>query len=136
MVTERGDATRAAVERYLDALNAHDVDGIVAAVAPDFVNEHTSALAVSRRGRDEYRAALPAFLAHFDGVRYDVEDLLVDGSRAAVAYRMTAGWVDDAGARHPIVIRGMFRFQVVDGLVSHRTDYWDGTEFTRQTTPA
>lgn len=124
--------TAAAVTRYIAALNAGDVEAAAAAVSEDFHNEHTAALGNSLRGRDAYRQRLPHFLARFTGLHYDVEDLLVDGDRAAVAYTMTCKWLDDAGVPHPVTIRGMFRFRVVDGLIAHRVDYWDSAEFQRQ----
>ena len=120
-------ATRAAVERYVAALNGHDADAIAAAVTDDFVNEHTSAHGVSRLGRAAYRDALDGFLARFRDLHYEVEDTLVDGNRAAVAYRLTA--VVDG---RPLSIRGVFRLRVRDGLVAHRVDYWDGAEAARQ----
>ena len=125
-------ATRSAVERYLAALNAHDPDAVAACVTADFVNEHTSARGTSRTGRDAYRAALPGFLERFAHLHYALEDVIVDGDRAAVAYRMTCEWRDDDGRSHPVSLRGMFRFRVVDGLIAHRVDYWDGSEFERQ----
>jgi steroid delta-isomerase-like uncharacterized protein len=124
--------TRAIVDRYLTALNAHDVDAITACVAPDFVNEHTSTLGTTRVGRDEYRVALPSFLRQFADLHYEAEDVIVDGDRAAVAYRMTAQWTDDGGAPHAIAIRGVFRFFVADGLIARRVDYWDSADFQRQ----
>ncbi|HEY1279964.1 MAG TPA: nuclear transport factor 2 family protein [Acidimicrobiales bacterium] len=124
--------TRSAVERYLSALNEHDADAVAACVTADFVNEHTSARGTSRAGRDAYRAALPVFLDRFADLHYAAEDLLVDGDRAAVAYRMTCQWRDDDGRSHPVSLRGMFRFRVVDGLIAHRVDYWDGSDFERQ----
>jgi steroid delta-isomerase-like uncharacterized protein len=124
--------TRSAVERYLSALNEHDADAVAAGVTADFVNEHTSARGTSRVGRDAYRAALPAFLDRFADLHYAVEDVLVDGDRAAVAYRMTCQWRDDDGHPHPVSLRGMFRFRVADGLIAHRVDYWDGADFERQ----
>jgi steroid delta-isomerase-like uncharacterized protein len=120
-------ATLDAVRRYLAALNAHDADAVAAAVTEDFVNEHTSARGVSRTGRAAYRQALDGFLEQFADLRYEVEDTLVDGDRAAVAYTMTAA-VDG----RLIAIRGVFRFRVRAGLVAHRVDYWDGAEFARQ----
>jgi predicted ester cyclase len=131
--------TRAAVEAYLDALNAGDPDRIASTVTDDFENEHTSTLGHGLRGRAAYRERLPGFLAQFAGLHYDVEDFLVDGDRAAVAYRMTFRWRDDGrddSVEHPVSIRGMFRFRVADGLVAHRVDYWDSADFQRQTTPA
>ena len=128
------DSTRHAITRYVDALNAHDPDRIAACVTDDFHNEHTSAAGVSGRGRDVYRQRLDGFLSQFTDLRYDVEDLIVDGDRAAAPYTMRCTWLDDAGGGHPVVLRGMFRFVVRDGLIAHRVDYWDGADFRRQTT--
>jgi ketosteroid isomerase-like protein len=127
--------TRAAVERFLAALNAGDPDRIAACVTDDFHNEHTSTLGTSLRGRAAYRERLPGFLGQFAGLRYDVEDLLVDGDRAAVAYRMSCRWIDPddpAAPPRPVTIRGVFRFRVSGGLIAHRVDYWDSGEFRRQ----
>ncbi len=120
-------ATTAAVERYLAALNAHDADAAAAAVTEDFVNEHTSVRGASVTGRAAYRERLDGFLAGFPDLRYEVEDLLVDGARAAVPYSMTMT-VDG----RPVRLRGIFRFTVRDGLIAHRVDYWDGEDFRRQ----
>jgi steroid delta-isomerase-like uncharacterized protein len=122
----------AVVHRYLDGLNAGDPDAVAACVTDDFVNEHTSALGTSLQGRDAYRQRLPQFLARFEALRYDVEDLLRDGDRVATRYRMTFRWLDDEGAGHPVVIRGTFWFRLRDGLIAHRIDYWDGADFQRQ----
>lgn len=119
--------TRETISRYLDALNAHDADAAASCVAPDFWNEHTSALGTSVRGRDAYRARLPEFLSRFRELRYEPEDWIVDGDRAAVPYRMTCSYDG-----RPVTIRGVFRFRVRDGLIVHRVDYWDGNEFMRQ----
>ncbi|MCG5217613.1 nuclear transport factor 2 family protein [Streptosporangium sp. KLBMP 9127] len=119
--------TRQAVERYIAALNRHSPEEIAACVTPGFHNEHTSAAGVSLHGRDAYRERLGNFLTEFTDLSYEIEDLLVDGDRAAVPYRMTFRY---GGA--PVTIRGMFRFRVADGLVAHRVDYWDGAEFERQ----
>ncbi|MEV4186184.1 nuclear transport factor 2 family protein [Streptosporangium canum] len=123
-----GELTRQAVERYVEALNRHDPGEIAACVTPGFHNEHTSEAGVSLRGRDAYRERLKVFLSEFAGLRYEIEDLIVDGLRAAVPYRMSFTY-----RGRPVVIRGMFRFEVADGLIAHRVDYWDGAEFTRQT---
>lgn len=128
-------STREVVLAYLEAINAGDVERAADLVAEDFFNEHTSSLGSSLRGRDAYRERLPRFLAQFTNLRYEVEDLIEDGDRAAVPYTMTFDWTGDDGAVHPVTIRGMFRFRVAGGRIAHRVDYWDGTEFQRQTTP-
>jgi len=125
-------ATHVAVTRYLDALNRGDPDSIAACVTEDFHNEHTSTLGHSRHGRAAYRERLPGFLAEFAGLRYTVEDTIVEGDRAAVAYTMTCSWKGGTAEGRPVSIRGVFRFRVADGLIAHRVDYWDSAEFTRQ----
>jgi steroid delta-isomerase-like uncharacterized protein len=126
-----GSSTRAAVLAYLEALNAHDPDRIASCVTEDFVNEHTSTMGHSRSGRAQYRTALHAFLAEFDQLHYDVEDLIVEGERAAAAYRMSFRMVSAGGA--PVNVRGVFRFRVgTDGLIAHRVDYWDSGEVRKQ----
>lgn len=123
--------TRAAVLGYLDALNSHDPDRIAACVSEDFVNEHTSAMGHSRFGRAEYRAALTGFLADFQQLHYDVEDVIVEDERAAVAYRLSFLMTSAGGA--PVSVRGVFRFRVdADGRIAHRVDYWDSAEVRRQ----
>ena len=115
------------IERYLDALNGGDPDRIAACVSEDFFNEHTSALGHSRRGRASYRERLPSFLEEFAGLHYDVEEMIIDGERSAVAYTMTCTY---RGA--PVSVRGVFRLRVEDGLIAHRVDYWDSAVFLRQ----
>ena len=117
------------VRSYLGAIATGEPDAIAAHVSEDFWNEHTSALGSSSRGRAEYLARLPGFLGEFPGLCYDVEDIVAEGERVVVAYTMRADW----RGRRPIAIRGVFRFRVVEGLIVHRADYWDGTEFLRQT---
>jgi steroid delta-isomerase-like uncharacterized protein len=119
--------TRAVVERYLAALNAGDADEVAACVTEDFHNEHTSATARSLTGRTAYRERLGGFLAEFENLHYDVEELLVDDDRAAVGYVMTFR----IGGK-PVRVRGMFWFRVEEGLIAHRRDYWDGTTVKQQ----
>jgi steroid delta-isomerase-like uncharacterized protein len=119
------------VARYLDALNSGDPDRIAACVTEDFFNEHTSALGHSRHGRDAYRERLPSFLAEFAGLHYEVEDTVVEGERAAVAYTMSCRYQGS-----PVSVRGVFRFRVKDGLIAHRVDYWDSAAFMAQVSSA
>lgn len=125
-------STGEVVTAYLEALSAGDVDAAVALVAEDFHNEHTSSLGNSLRGRDAYRTRLPQFLSQFTELHYELEDLIVDGERAAAPYTMTFRWTAEDGSQVPVTIRGIFRFRVLDGHIAHRVDYWDGADFQRQ----
>jgi ketosteroid isomerase-like protein len=120
--------TTAAVARsYVESFASGDPDTVAAHVTDDFVNEHTAALGSGCVGRDEYRSRLPGFLATFAGLRYEIEDVVADGDRAAVSYTMHA--TNDG---HPVTIRGVMRIAVRDGKVARRVDYWDALTFLKQ----
>lgn len=112
---------------YLAAFGERDPAAIAAHVTADFVNEHASALGSGCSGRDEYLRRLPAFLERFPGLTYRAEQVLEDGTAVAIAYRLTA--TDD---EHPVVVRGVMIFEVVNGLIRRRTDYWDSLGYLHQ----
>lgn len=123
------DPSPAAVARsYLASFATRDPEAIAGHVSADFVNEHTAALGSGCVGRDEYRARLPGFLADMVDLRYEPEDVVAEGDRAVVTYTMTARWRGTT----PITVRGAQRLVVREGLVVHRTDYWDSKVFLDQ----
>ena len=93
--------------------------------------------------------ALALFGPDAELVGATVEDLIPDDARSThegrrIRYQdaptvrpMGAGLLLRArrcdGSEFPVSIRGMFRFVVEAGLITHRTDYWDSAEFVRQT---
>ena len=112
---------------YLAAFATGDAAAVVANVTDDFINEHTAALGSGCAGRAEYATRVPGFLASMPGLRYELEDVLADGKRVVAAYTMHAH-VND----RDVAVRGVMRFVVRDGLIAHRTDYWDSLVFQRQ----
>lgn len=109
---------------FVAAFATGDPEAVLSHVADGFVNDHTSALGRGTIGKEAYRDALPGFLAAFPGLRYDVEDLVVEGDQAAVFYVMTADGIE---------LRGVFHLWVEGGLVVRRVDYWDSLTYLRQT---
>ena len=120
-------STSAVARSYLASFAGGDPDAVAALVTDDFVNEHTAALSSGCEGKAEYRRRLPGFLASFAGLRYEIEDLVAQGDRAAAAYTMRATYEG-----HEIEVRGVMRIVVRDGLVAHRIDYYDALGFLRQ----
>jgi ketosteroid isomerase-like protein len=112
---------------YLASFAGGDPERIVAHVTDDFVNEHTAALGSGCVGRTTYAARVPGFLASMPGLRYDVEDVIAEGQRVAAAYTLHA-----VVGERPVAVRGMMRFDVRDGLIARRVDYWDSLVFQRQ----
>ncbi len=114
-------------QAYLAAFATGDPNRVTALVTDDFVNEHTAALGSGCTGKAEYASRVPGFLASMPGLRYDVEDVIADGDRVAIAYvlRTTVN-------EREIAVRGVMRFRVEGDLVAHRTDYWDSLVFKQQ----
>jgi ketosteroid isomerase-like protein len=112
---------------YLASFAGRDPDTIAGHVSEGFVNAHASALGSGCTGRDEYVRRLPGFLERFPGLAYHVERVIADGPHVAVSYRLTATSED-----HPIEVRGVMVFEVGDGLIAERTDYWDSLGYLRQ----
>ncbi|MEO5899133.1 MAG: nuclear transport factor 2 family protein [Ilumatobacteraceae bacterium] len=112
---------------YLAAFGTGDPAAVVALVTEDFVNEHTAALGAGCIGRAEYASRVPGFLASMPGLRYDVESVIAAGPDVAVAYTLHT-YVNGRN----VVVRGMMRFEVRDGLIARRVDYWDSLVYQRQ----
>jgi len=112
---------------YLAAFSTGDPEAVAANVSDDFVNEHTAALGSGCTGIDEYRNRLPGFLASMPGLRYEVEDVVADGSRVVTQYTLHA-----VVNERPIAVRGAMRFDVSDDRITRRVDYWDSLVFQRQ----
>jgi len=112
---------------YLESFATRHADEIAAFVTDDFVNEHTAALGSGCEGIDEYRRRLPSFIESMPALRYDVEDVIVDGDRVVIPYMLRAH-VND----RDIAVRGAMRFDVRDQRIARRVDYWDSLVFQRQ----
>ncbi len=125
---EAANASRIA-RSYLEAFAIGSAEAIADHVSADFVNEHTSALGAGCVGQDAYRQALVGFLNDMVDLRYEIEHLIVEGPEVAAFYTLTARWQGE----HPISVRGVQRLVVADGLITHRTDYWDSAVFLTQT---
>jgi SnoaL-like domain len=150
-----GDPSERVARAYLRALGGDDVEAIVGLVAPDFRNEHLSALGEGSTGRAAYRARLPGFLTAFPERAYRVVDLVAaprgDTAQVVVRYELHAvhhdasrddGARSDEGARRDeggppasraVVVPGMMWLAVSGGLVTSRVDCWDSLTFLRQT---
>ena len=117
----------ALLRRYLDAVNAGDLDAMAAMTGPGFVH-HSGAGDLDidgvRRGLMYYRTAFPDLV-------YDVEEMLVvDGGNAVVA-RWTIrgtheGPFSGSGPTHrTIASPGLSLHRIVDGRIVEDWEYGD-----------
>lgn len=116
-------ATLAAVERFNDTFNRHDVDAVMAAMTDDCVFESTRPAPDGERiaGADAVGAFWTAFFARSPQARFTTEEIFAAGDRCTVRWRYD--WVRDGVAGH---IRGVDVFRVRDGKVAEKLSYVKG----------
>jgi hypothetical protein len=75
-----------------EALNTGDIEATLAVLAPDAEWHESSALpdAGTFRGRDAVREFLEEFLQSWESFHQDVEEVVVEGDRAALMIHLTA----------------------------------------------
>jgi cation diffusion facilitator family transporter len=116
------DTTAAAVDRFNEAFNRHDVDAVMAAMTDDCVFESTSPPDGSRHeGRAAVRAAWDELFAASPTARFDAEEVIVSGDRCVVRWCYT--WVEAGTESH---VRGVDVIRVRDGLVAEKLSYVKG----------
>ena len=119
----RSVETRAIVERFNEAFNRHDVDGIMQCMTHDCVFENTRPAPDGTRiaGHAAVRQFWEEFFARSPQARFDTEELVAADDRCVV--RWVYHWVRDGKAGH---VRGVDLFRVRDGLVAEKLSYVKG----------
>ena len=112
---------RDAVERIREALNAHDVDALVACFAEDYENSWPAHPARGFRGRDQVRRNWEQIFSFVSDFHSDVSNALYDGSIAFTEWAFT-GTRRDGTASH---MRGAIVLGVEKGLVSWTRFYME-----------
>jgi ketosteroid isomerase-like protein len=116
-------ATLAAVERFNQAFNRHDVEGVMAAMTGDCVFENTSPFPNGTRlvGQAAVRGFWERFFQNSPTAVFEAEDIFAAGDRCTVRwiYRKTKDG-------QPWHIRGVDVFRVRDGKVAEKLSYVKG----------
>lgn len=107
------------IERFNDAFNRHDVDGVMALMTEDVVFENTSPPPDGERcvGQAAVRAFWERFFADSPHAVFEAEEMFVAGDRCVVRWRYS--WGDGH-------IRGVDLFRVRDGKVAEKLSYVKG----------
>lgn len=115
--------TIAAVERFNEAFNAHDVDGIMQAMTTDCVFESTNPPPDGMRitGQHAVREYWEKFFHRSPDAHFETEEIFADGERCVVrwVYRKTKD-------QQPWHLRGIDLFRVRDGKIAEKLSYVKG----------
>ena len=119
----RTAATITTIERFNDAFNRHDVDGVMAAMTGDCVFESTAPTDGQRyEGAEAVRAVWEEFFRSSPKAVFEAEELFAAGDRCVV--RWLYRFIDQDG--RPGHVRGIDVFRVRDGKVAEKLSYVKG----------
>jgi ketosteroid isomerase-like protein len=114
---------RAAVQRYRDAVNRHDIDAVVAAFTDDGLIDCTPAPDGERyEGPAEISTLFRNLFDSADDRTFDTEEMIIAGDRAVVRWRHR--WVEPSG--RPGHVRGVDVLRVRDGKIAEKLSYVKG----------
>ena len=118
-------ATLAAVQRFNEVFNRHDVDGIMALMSDDVVFENTFQApdGERREGQAAVRAVWEELFRSGPQAVFETEEIFAAGNRCVV--RWLYRWAADAPGR-PGHVRGVDLFRVHDGKVAEKLSYVKG----------
>lgn len=128
--------TVALIQRYYEAFNAGDSEGMLACVAEDVVHD------VNQGSRRTGKAAFREFTAHMDRCFAEqLENLAVmataDGARAAAEFDVLGTYIETDASLPPAsgqtykLAAGAF-FEVRGGLIARVTTYYNLTAWMKQ----
>lgn len=114
------------VDALLAAVNAHDLEGMVACFAEDYVNETPAHPLRSFRGRDQVRANWTRIFAGAPDIRAGIPRMAVDGDRVWTEWELDGMRVDGSA----LVMRGVVVFVVGDHTFRSARFYLEPVEHT------
>ncbi len=129
-------ATRKLVQRYYDAFNAQDVDGMLDCLSPSFVHD------VSQGERRKGKKKFAEFLAHMNRCyREQLSEIVImtnaDGSRAAAEFKLKGKYLQsDEGlpeaAGQTYRLSGGTFFEIADGRIARVSTHYNLKDWMRQ----
>ncbi len=121
---EAAASTLETIERFNEATNRHDVDGMMALMTDDVVFESTAPPGGERReGQSAVRATWEALFRSAPSVVFETEEAFAAGDRCVV--RWLYRWAVDSPGE-PGHVRGVDIFRVRDGKVAEKLSYVKG----------
>ncbi|GAA1510632.1 nuclear transport factor 2 family protein [Kribbella lupini] len=114
------------LHRLLDAVNAHDLDGLAACFADDYVNETPTHPQRGFRGREQVRTNWTQIFAGVPDLRAQVPRTAVDGGTLWTEWDMSGTRCDGSA----FLLRGVIVFGVTEQLISSARFYLEPVEET------
>lgn len=119
---------RKTILQLVEAWNLYDVESAVSLFAPDCLEEDIAVLK-PQNGAESVRRTMSRYLSAFPGLQLEILDLLVDGRRAVLLWRMRGVHLGKLMNIPPtgreVVVEGASLFVVEAGFIRHTKRIWD-----------
>ena len=113
----------ALIERFTDATNRQDVEGMMALMSDDVVFESTSPPEGRRfEGQAAVRACWDELFRGTPRARFETEEVIVSGNRCTARWR----YVFDVDSADAGCVRGIDVFRITDGKIAEKLSYVKG----------
>lgn len=120
---DREAETLDVIQRFNEATNRHDIDGMMALMTDDVVFESTAAPDGDRfEGSDAVRACWEALFADAPCAQFEGEEIVVAGDRCTARWR----YVFDRDQPDEGHVRGIDLMRVTNGKISEKLSYVKG----------
>ena len=123
---DRPGGGAAALERLLRAVNEHDLEGMVACFADDYVNETPVHPLRGFTGNEQVRRNWRQIFGGVPDLRAELPRQIVDGDTAWTEWEMSGRRVDGL----PFLMRGVVIFRIVDDAIASARFYLEPVEET------
>jgi ketosteroid isomerase-like protein len=112
------------VQRFHQALNARDLEGMLACLTDDtvFENTHPAPDGTRYEGRTAVRSFWEGFLEGSTAAHFEAQEVFAAGDRCVMRWVYT--WVDARGVEGHI--RGVDLYRVRGGLIAEKLSYVKG----------
>lgn len=135
---EMREATATLIQRYYDAFNAGDIDGMLACVSDDVIHDVNQG--ERREGKERFHAFLARMALHYREKLADITILVSeDGARASAefnvsgSYLVTEPGLPDAAGQTYQLPAGTF-FAIENYIITRVTTYYNLTDWIVQVT--
>ncbi len=128
-------STEALVSGLVDAWNAHDVDGMLSLLSPDYEGSDVCQ-ASPQRGRDQTRQVIEKYLNAFPDLRFTPEELIIQENHIAI--RWSARGTHKGTVLHipptgkVVTVCGVSLFTVEDNKIRRGRHIWDVAAMLRE----
>ena len=119
------------VERFFDAYQRLDVDGMTALMTPDMVFDDPT-FRLHAGNREEWRKQAEANRPVITHIGIEVHSTVRSGDTIATELTLSGGVKQKDGRVNPFKVRGASFFRVRNGRITHWTDYMDFRTFSEQ----